>query len=325
MLRRLNIVGLCILSIECRDLVLFCIDNQRTIRYIRYTEYSSVNKINLWITDLKSSEPNRKSDYSALVPAVQQAAQILITLAGGGNGKLNLTEICKQVGIHKSKGYSILNTLQQFGFVIRDQENKIYSLGPAVLHLSNRFLSDLNIRELAQPLLHELATSTDSTAILVLISGDHVFVVARDEGTQDIGLTIRLGHRFPLAWGAHGKSILAFLSKSDRDAILNDEKIYVHGKPTNLNTDKLERELSECRASGYSVDIDEMKAGIRAVAAPVFGPRDIVIGSMTVVGTFAQELADEYGSMLAEAAKNLSQMMSGIPRSFTDRVIDNLR
>lgn len=247
-----------------------------------------------------------------------------MTMANGRHAKMNLTEICREVGIHKSKGYSILNTLQQFGFVIRDQDNKTYSLGPALLHLSNRFLSDLNIRELAQPLLYDLATSTDSTAILVLTSGDHGFVVARDEGTQDIGLTIRLGHKFPLAWGAHGKAIMAFLDESDRDAILNSGKIYVHGKPSNLDTDKLELELSECRASGYSFDVDQMKAGIRAVAAPVFAPREIVIGSVAVVGTFPQELIHKHGLRLAKAGKSLSKMMNGIPRSFTDRIIDSL-
>ena len=273
---------------------------------------------------MRSSGQNRKSDYSSLVPAVQQAAQILMTMSNGRNARMNLTEICKQVGIHKSKGYSILNTLQQFGFIVRDPDNKTYSLGPALLHLSNRFLSDLDIRELAQPLLHELATSTDSTAILVLISGDRVFVVARDEGTQDIGLTIRLGHRFPLAWGAHGKSIMAFLDKTDLDAILNSGKVYVHGKPANLDIDTLEQELSECRSTGYSYDVDHMKPGIRAVAAPVFGPGDTVIGSVAVVGTFPQESIHEHGLKLAEAGKSLSQMMNGIPRSFTDRVIDSL-
>ena len=156
------------------------------------------------------------------------------------------------------------------------------------------------------------------------ISGDHGFVVVRDEGTQDIGLTIRLGHKFPLAWGAHGKSIMAYLDESDRAAILSSGKVYVHGKPANLDTDKLELELSECRASGYSFDVDQMKPGIRAVAAPVFGPQDTVIGSVAVVGTFPQELIHEHGLKLAEAGKSLSQMMIGIPRSFTDRVIESL-
>ncbi|MEJ2716195.1 MAG: IclR family transcriptional regulator [Deltaproteobacteria bacterium] len=176
----------------------------------------------------KRSRPNRP-DYSSLVPAVEQSARILLALAQDVSGKMTLTEICGTVGIHKSKGYSILNTLQHFGFVQRSPDTKIYSLGTGLLFLSNKVLSNLDIREAVAPLLHELSVQTGSTAFLGLISGDHVFVVAKDEGVQDIGVTIRLGHRFPLSWGAHGTCIVAFLPQAEQERVLSGPKLYFHG------------------------------------------------------------------------------------------------
>jgi hypothetical protein len=53
------------------------------------------------------SEPK----YITLVPAVEQASRILLCLAQDPSDDKKLTDICEDVGIHKSKAYSILNTL----------------------------------------------------------------------------------------------------------------------------------------------------------------------------------------------------------------------
>ena len=168
----------------------------------------------------KQDPPTTKPEYSSLVPAVEQASRILMALAQNKSRKMTLTEICGVVGIHKSKGYSILNTLRQFAFVQRSSDSKTYALGPGLLFLSSKVLHNMDLREAVEPVLRELSFATKSTAFLGLISDSHVFVVAKDEGNQDIGVTIRLGHRFPLTWGAHGKSILAFLPHAQRKEIL---------------------------------------------------------------------------------------------------------
>jgi DNA-binding IclR family transcriptional regulator len=259
-------------------------------------------------------QPQQKPEYSSLVPAVEQSARILLALAQVPGGKMTLTEICKTVGIHKSKGYSILNTLQHFAFVLKAEQGKTYSLGPGLLFLSAKVLNNMDFREVVAPVLKELARETNSTAFLGIIAGPNVFVVAKDEGTQDIGLTIRLGHRFPLAWGAHGKAIMAFLSMVEQEKILAGEKLYFHGNQGSFDPNRLSKELVECRETGFAVDLGDMKEGIRAVASPVFGPSGKVIGSLAVVGTFPEESSKKYGSEVAAAAKRFSASIGGSPQ-----------
>jgi DNA-binding IclR family transcriptional regulator len=252
-----------------------------------------------------------KPDYSSLVPAVEQASRILMALAENNSQKMTLTEICGVVGIHKSKGYSILNTLQQFAFVQRSSDSKVYSLGPGLLFLSSKVLNNLDLREAVAPVLQELSTRTASTAFLGLISDNHVFVVAKDEGSRDIGVTIRLGHRFPLTWGAHGKSMAAFLSGPERQEVLAMPKLYFHGNPESFDLSRLEQEMAECRETGYATDLGEMISGIRAVASPVFGPGAKLIGSLAIIGTFAEDCAEGYGSHLARVATRFSESIGG--------------
>ena len=76
----------------------------------------------------------KRSRERYVVPAVEQASRVLFGLAGARSPHMSLTEICDQVGIHKSKAFSILHTLQKFGLVQRNTNGKGYSLGPGSGH-----------------------------------------------------------------------------------------------------------------------------------------------------------------------------------------------
>lgn len=252
-----------------------------------------------------------KPKYISLVPAVEQASKILLCLAQDQFDKKTLTDICKHVGIHKSKAYSILNTLRHFSFVEKDLKNKTYSLGPGLLFLSSKILNKLDLRNAVTPFLQKLSRETNSTALLCMVVDQYTFVVAKDEGVQDIGVTIKLGHRFPLTWGAHGRAITAFLPDSEKNRILSGKKLYYHGNPSNFDRNRLEKELIRCRQSGFAVDLGEMKTGIHAVASPVFGPSRKLFGSIVVMGTFSRQLLERYGSQVSKIARSFSETIGG--------------
>jgi len=218
-----------------------------------------------------------------------------------------LSEICKQLGIYKSRGYSILHTLRQFGFIEKDPETKAYSLGSGLFLLSNSVLTNMGLRELASPLLKKLSWQTNNTAIFGAISGKHVFIVAKEEGGQEIGVNIKIGQSFPLTWGAHGKAITAFLPERERKAILANQKMYYHGHPSKFDKSRFEKEMARCRKTGFALDMGEVISGIRAVASAVLDSGGKPVGSILVVGTFPEEMAEDYGIKVAEAGRELSK------------------
>ena len=254
-----------------------------------------------------------KSTYSGIVPAVEEASRILITLARNNSGKMTLTQIRREVGIHNSKAFSILNTLQQFGFVQKDPITKTYSLGMGLIYLSQKVLDTLDLREAASPFLSRLSSGTNSTAFLGLIAGHYVYVAAKDEGSQAVAVTFRIGQRFPLFWGTHGKAILAFLPEEERSEILASDGLAFRGYGSAYDLHDLKHELTSCRRSGYAVDLDETKIGIRSVASPVFGPTAKLIGAFVVIGTFPGDLAGDYGRRVAREAQIFSQSLEGRP------------
>lgn len=254
-----------------------------------------------------------KSIYSPLVPAVEHASRVLICLGKSKSRKLTLTEIIKEVGIHKSRGYSILTTLMQYGLVEKDSQTKTYSLGPGLLFLSRHLLDHMDIRERVSPFLEALAIETRSTALLGLISADQVFVVAKHEGNQNIGITIRLGHRFHITAGAHGKAITAFLSEAEQKRILSRKRLFYYGTAERMDNKLLEEELEQCRERGYSQDLGGLQPGISAVSAPVFGTHENIIGCLILVGTFSGRTVEKYGALTARKAREMSFSIGATP------------
>ncbi len=258
---------------------------------------------------MKKPDPVPKTEYSRVVPAVEQAARLLLALAGQAPSRMNLTDLCRKVDIHKSKGFAILNTLQTFGFVQRDEEGKRYGLGPGLISLGRAVLDNLNFKEVADPVLVTLARETGSPAFFGLIADRNVFVIAKNEGDGRIGLTIRLGQRYPLSHGSHGKAIAAFLPEPERQRLLSQERLFFHGDPSRLDRPRLERELARCRQEGYAEDPGEMHPQIQALAAPVFGAAGRVIGVLFVTGLIPKNRMKPYGRKVAERARQISRLL----------------
>ena len=252
---------------------------------------------------------NTKSAYKPVVPAVEQASRILLCLAEGPHFKMKLTDMCQQVGVHKSKGYSILNTLKQFGFVEKDSQTKAYSLGTRLIFLARNVLDNLYYPDIVAPFLQNLAIETNGTAVFGLINGEHVFAVSKHEGNQNIGFSVRLGHRFHITLGAHGKAIVAFMPEAERERILARKKVYFYWDTSRVNMKLLRQELARCRALGYAQDMGEITPGVNVVSAPLFAHHDKMIGCIILIGTFQESMIEKFGPKVVDAAKQISSKL----------------
>jgi DNA-binding IclR family transcriptional regulator len=244
-----------------------------------------------------------------IVPAVNQASRILFYLAEADSSFITLTEICDRVGIHKSKAFSILHTLQQFGLVQKGTNGKGYGLGPGLIGLSRRFLDNLSAPRLAEPFLEELARKAGTTAALGLIVDKNVFVAAKHEGSRPMGLTMRVGHRFPITFGCHGKIIAAFMPQEELQNLLKSRKLYFQGDPKRFDKAKLMNEMEQWRKNWFAEDTEESVPGLNAVAAPVLGPHSRPIGYIALLGFPSAEATHQYGPLVAEAGKALSRLL----------------
>jgi DNA-binding IclR family transcriptional regulator len=257
---------------------------------------------------MATHKKTRSSD-KYLVPAVEQALRVLFRIAQAESAHMNLTEICEKLELHKSTAFCILHTLRKYGLVQTGGRGKGYTLGPGLIGLSRRFLDTLSAPKIAEPLLAELAGKVGATAALGLIADKNVFVAAKHEGGRVLGITMRVGQRFPLTYGCHGKAIAAFLPEKELASLLQDEDLYFHGDPSEFDRDKLNEEMAGCRRDWFAEDLEETMQGLNVVAAPVLGPNERPVGYMAGLGLPSPEAARQCGPLLADAAKTLSRQL----------------
>jgi DNA-binding IclR family transcriptional regulator len=255
------------------------------------------------------NEKDKQSHERYTVPAVDQAMRVLFQMAETGPSHATLTQIYSKAGIPKSKAFSILQTLKKFGVIQRDVDGKGYSLGPGLIGLSRRFLDNLRAPALAEPILEDLAGRSGTTAALGLIADKNVFVASKHEGGRGVVVTMRVGHRFPITYGCHGKAIAAFLAKKDLDELLKEKKLYFHGDPAHFNRKRLMSDLAQCRRDWFAEDTEETAPGLNAVAAPVLGPNGYPIGYIVLLGLVSAESTHECAPLVAEAGKTLSRQL----------------
>ena len=250
---------------------------------------------------------NHISAYKPIVPAVEQATKLLICLGDNSDSKMTLTQICKKLGIHKSKGYSILHTLIQFDFITKDSGTKTYSLGSGLLLLARNVQDNLDIRKISEPFLQNLALETKSTVLLGILSNDQFFISATYEGDDTVGITIRANQSLQITHGAHGKAIAAFMDKKSLKDLLKQKHLHFYGKDKKFDMKFLTNELSICRKTGYAVDYGGVTSGINALSSPVFNSEQKIFAGIVLVGTFTKDKFEEYGQKIFDISKEISK------------------
>ncbi len=248
----------------------------------------------------------KPSGYKPIVPAVDQALKLLLYLAENVETKLTLTEICERLGIHKSKGYTLLNTLKQYNLIQKDERTKTYCLGLGIVHLARNVLGNMDVRDLAAPYLKKIALKSEGTAHLQLVSEEDVYVVSAFAGNPDIAFTLRKGYRYPVPHGVHGKAIAAFMPEAACEEIISRQDVSFYGTGKPVDRDRLRAELPLIRKNGYAVDQGVTNPGITAICSPVFDKTGGITAVILLFGIFPDEKIDTFGKEVRDSAAEIS-------------------
>jgi DNA-binding IclR family transcriptional regulator len=252
---------------------------------------------------------SKNSKYSPTVPAVDQAIRLLNCLADSPTPQLTLTEICTKLDISKSKAYTILNTLQRYDFIEKNQQTKTYRLGLGIVSLSRNILNTRDIRDLVDPALKTLVNKTEMTAHYGQITGSRLYILAKAENDSLYGYSIRIGTHHHLTHGAHGKAIVAFLSEEERERVLNEEELAFYGDDEPVDLEQLKEELIEIRQTGFAIDPRETNPDIVVLSSPVLAGNNVIEGCIILIGSFSRSRIKEFGPLVAQTALKISKTL----------------
>lgn len=198
---------------------------------------------------------------------------------------LSLTQIATACGLGKSTTFRLVHTLEEAGFLARNNDSKRYRLSIKVLELGLAALSSLELRKAARPILEDLSRSCNETASLSLLDGRDVVYLDRVRNRSIVGVVLELGSRIPAHCASMGKVMLADLPAEDLVALLGASPLEPRTKNSILEVAALEEELHTIRANGYALNDEELEVGLRAVAAPVKDHTGTVVAAINLTGS----------------------------------------
>lgn len=245
---------------------------------------------------------------SEAVKSAQRVLEILDLLTQREAG-LTFTEIGVALSYPRSSLHSLLGTLVQAGWAELDPVSRRYTLGIRAWQAGHAYLRAVNLADRAQPYMQRVCDALDETVQLAVRDGRYNVYVAKVDGSHMLGLASAIGRRLAAHATGVGKVLLADLTEEEGRELLEAQPLERFTEHTITAIDQLEKEFTEIRQRGYSLDNEEYTLGVRCVAVPVRDHTGRVVAGMSVsVPTIRFDAARtaQARDLLATAAANLS-------------------
>jgi len=256
---------------------------------------------------LKKSGPKEDRHF---VTALARGLELLACFRSGDRllGNLELAERCQ---LPKSTVSRLTYTLTKAGYLQYDSGSGKYRLGSATLALSSVMLSRLDMRQLARPLMQELADFSRSMVSLGMRDRLSMIYIENRRSQTALTLSLDVGSRIPIASTAMGRAYLAIISESERTDILErvrelDEILWPKIR------DKVERALDDFATYGCCTSFGDWQPDVNAIAL-AFRPADGTAPLSINCGGPAFHLSPEY--LLKEARPRLQELVERLRRT----------
>ncbi len=216
-----------------------------------------------------------------VVKSADRAFQILEAVGSRSEGMTH-GELCKALGIPKGSLSYLLSNLMERDYLTFDRQSKVYMLGPELLVLTSRYLSNLDLVRVGRPVLRELVREVNEDAELAVMKDDQILFLHKEECSQPLKYSIAIGERAAVYATSAGKAILAYLPEEEVARYLSAVRLEPITRSTITDQGALREELKEVRAGGLAYGREEYHQGISAMAAPIFDRYGDVVGSAVV-------------------------------------------
>jgi DNA-binding IclR family transcriptional regulator len=191
-----------------------------------------------------------------------------------GAPMLGNMEISVRTGIPRPTVARLTHTLAELGYLRYDQDLAKYSLGARALRMAHPLLAGMQFRQVARPLMQELAQSVRGTVSIGLFDGTAMIYVETAR-SGDVGPHVPdIGMPIPVILTAMGRAAAAILP-AEESVLLEGRMKTDSAELWSAHRDKYRAGIRQCADQGFCTCFGEYMASIHAVAAPLFHSRNL--------------------------------------------------
>ncbi|QDP26787.1 IclR family transcriptional regulator [Bradyrhizobium cosmicum] len=225
-----------------------------------------------------SKPPHASSSAATVLASSADDAAFASTLAKGlvvleafkaGTTLLGNMELSTLTGIPRPTVARLTHTLAELGYLTYESERAKYRVGAHALRMAHPLLADMPFRQVARPMMQELAQSVRGTVSIGLLDGTSMIYVETAR-SGDVGPHVPdIGMPIPVVMTAMGRAAAATLPPAD-SALLERRIEADDAELWSAFRDRFRAGIAQCTSRGFCTCWGEYMASIHAVAAPLF-------------------------------------------------------
>jgi len=228
---------------------------------------------------------------------------------------LGISHLANSLEMSKGTVHGIVSALVETGALIRDPTTKKYTLGPTLFELGKSAYSELDLREIARPIMTVLMERTGTSVFMGVPNGNRVSILDVVESNRNLKITAPRGTTIPFLAGAIGKVFLASMAPDEAAGIVKKKGLPRFTDHTLTNPDEYLNQVQLTREQGYGADDEEYIDGVRAAAAPIQGKRGrrYAIWGVGFKSDLDDERMAELTTGIQEAAEEINALVKAQP------------
>ena len=247
----------------------------------------------------------------AVVQTLERALKIIELLAVHSEG-FGVTEIGARVGLHKSTVHRLLNHLLAQGYIEKDEDRALYTLGLKFIELASLRLGQVELKTEAGPYLRKLAAAVDQPVHLAILDGTDAVYIEKIEPRAHLRMYSQIGKRIPVSCSSLGKCLVSDWGLAELEA-LADRMAYEKFTPnTRLTAGAFLADVAEAKRQGWALDDEEHEVGIRCIGAPIRDFTGRIVAALSASGEVAvirPDAASPVARLVCEAAEAVSRRL----------------
>lgn len=212
------------------------------------------------------------SDWTRNTPPNLRALRIIEILAEAGR-PLNATEINERLKLPKATIHRLCNTLEAAGFLVRDQTKGRLRPTRRLRRIGVGMFSTSRVHIARHKVMERVARIIGETCNLAVPEEKGMNYVDRVDTQWPLRFQLPVGTHVPFHCTASGKLFLSSFPDAELAVMLAALEFTPEGPNCITGPDAMQREIQAIRARGYSLDNEELMAGMIAAAVPVRDPQ----------------------------------------------------
>ncbi|HEX6704476.1 MAG TPA: IclR family transcriptional regulator [Albitalea sp.] len=225
-------------------------------------------------------------------------------------------ELAELTGLPKSTVARLTYTLTKLGYLEFLPAQEKYSLGIGALTLGQTYLAGLDVREIAHPLMQQLADDTASTVALGAHHGHDMVFLDIAHGSQVFMMRVTVGQRVPHGMTALGRAYIAAMSPEERQKFSKDYRSRVKPQDWPRLEEITEQAIRDHEKYGFCFSMGEWNDDVFAAGVPMVSSDGSKILAFSCSGPVhamtRKRLVTEIGPRLMQLRDRVHATLGGV-------------